>query len=131
VTPSSTPAPNGPVTAPLELALSSVELHLVGLGDAMRQRDVRALDHHASELRQALTSAADRFSEAARSGPIPSDLRERFGRAGALVAAQRESLARATAALDRAIEALIPREATGYGPQGARTTDRNAGSVQA
>jgi hypothetical protein len=59
-------------------------------------------------------------------------LRERLALAGGLVAAQRESLARATAALDRAIDVLMPRErpaavysAIGPAERGSR------GSIQA
>ena len=48
------------------------------------------------------------FSDAARSGPLPPALRHRLASASGQVAAQRESLARATAALDRAIDVLLP-----------------------
>ena len=54
-------------------------------------------------------------------------------RASSQVAAQRESFARATAALDRAIDVLLPREvAAVYSPRGA--AERSAphgGSIQA
>jgi hypothetical protein len=50
------------------------------------------------------------FSDAAKSGPLPAALRNRLASAGGQVAAQRESLARATAALDRAIDVLLPRD---------------------
>jgi hypothetical protein len=41
---------------------------------------------------------------------VPPALRHRLARTSGQVAAQRESLARATAALDRAIDVLMPRE---------------------
>ena len=73
------------------------------------------------------------FSDAARSGPLPPALRNRLASASGQVAAQRESLARATAALDRAIEVLLPRDALPlYSPGG--TTDRGlfkSGVIQA
>jgi hypothetical protein len=58
----------------------------------------------------------DGFTLAARSGSIPPPLRSRLAQAGRRVAAQRESLARATIALDRAIDTLLPRDQSpGYG----------------
>jgi hypothetical protein len=50
------------------------------------------------------------FAEAADEGRVAPSLRRRLAIAGAQVAAHRESLARATAALDRAIDVLMPRE---------------------
>ena len=53
-------------------------------------------------------------------------------RAGGTVAAQRESLARATAALDRAIDVLLPREAPVlYGAQGGAERLTRSGSLLA
>jgi hypothetical protein len=59
-------------------------------------------------------------------------LRERLKLAGGLVASQRESLARATAALDRAMDVLMPREraASVYSAGGAGNALRS-GTVQA
>jgi hypothetical protein len=93
----------------LETTLAAVENQLNSLGDSLRANDMRAVDHHASELHRALARAVDHFAHAARSGPVPPALRERLMRASGLVASQRESLARATAALDRAIDVLMPR----------------------
>jgi hypothetical protein len=104
-----TPAPAG-VSPELETTLAAVETQLASLGESMRANDPVAIDHHASELHRALTRAVDHFSRAARSGPVPSPLRERLKLAGGLVATQRESLARATAALDRAMDVLMPRD---------------------
>jgi hypothetical protein len=48
------------------------------------------------------------------------------------VAAQRESFARATAALDRAIDVLLPREAPSlYGAYGSNQRGTLGGSIQA
>jgi len=95
----------------LEQTLADVESRLSSLGEALRARDVEAIDHHSTELHRALARAVDHFTQAARSGAVPPLLRRRLASASGQVAAQRESLARATAALDRAIEVLIPRDA--------------------
>ena len=99
------PAPHSPE---LEARLSEVETRLVALGNALRARDSAGIDLHAAELHRALSSAVSQFAEAARSGPLPRALRHRLASASGQVAAQRESLARATAALDRAIDVLLP-----------------------
>ncbi|MEO5844168.1 MAG: hypothetical protein ABIQ33_04950 [Caldimonas sp.] len=92
----------------LEAGLSEVETRLVSLGNALRARDPIGIDLHAAELHRALASAVSQFSDAARNGPLPQSLRLRLASAGGQVAAQREALARATAALDRAIDVLLP-----------------------
>ena len=93
-------------------------------------RDIDALPVGAQ---RALAHAVHQFSKAARSGPVPSALRTRLATASGQVAAQRESLARATAALDRAIDVLLPRESgTLYSSFGS--TERGAlrgGAIQA
>ena len=92
----------------LEARLAAVETGLTALGNALRARDAAGIDLHAAELHRALASAVSQFSDAARSGPLPPALRNRLATASGQVAAQRESLARATAALDRAIDVLLP-----------------------
>ena len=99
-----------PLSSGLEDRLSAVELRLAALGNALRSRDAAGIDLHASELHKALASAVNHISDAARSGPVSPALRDRLVQAGGLVAAQRESLARDTAALDRAMDVLLPRE---------------------
>ena len=103
--PAAAPAPE------LEERLSAVEARLVTLGNALRSRDPVGIDLHAAELHRALASAVTHFSDAAKSGRVPAELRTRLATASGQVAAQRESLARATAALDRAIDVLLPRDA--------------------
>jgi hypothetical protein len=107
----------------LETTLAAVETQLSSLGDSLRANDMSAVDHHASELHRALALAVDHFTHAARSGPVPPALRDRLMRASGLVASQRESLARATAALDRAIDVLMPRAAPAS-VYGATANDR-------
>lgn len=92
----------------LEHTLTAVELSLIALGEALRLLDTRAIDSHASELHRALARAVDRFSDAAREGPVALGLRQRLALASGRVAAQRNALAQATAALDRAIDSLLP-----------------------
>ena len=94
----------------LEDRLSAVESRLAALGNALRARDVGAIDLHGAELHRALANAVSHFSDAAKSGVVPPALRTRLATASGQVAAQRESLARATAALDRAIDVLLPRD---------------------
>lgn len=92
----------------LEDTLAAVESRLAGLADALRQRDLGAIDDQSAELHRALARAVDHFSRASRHGTIPLALRHRLAQTGGRVAAQRESFARATAALDRAIDVLLP-----------------------
>jgi hypothetical protein len=116
----------------LESTLSAVEHRLASLGDALRTQDLPSIDLHATELHRALSNAVDHFSRAARNGPVPPALRRRLASAGGTVAAQRESLARATAALDRAIDVLLPREApTVYGSHGGAERIGRSGSLLA
>lgn len=105
----------------LESAISSIEERLAALGVALRDRDERAVESQAHELHRALAAAVQRFSQAARQpGGVSPQLRQRLMAASGQVAAQRESLARATAALDRAIDVLMPSPvpAAAYGSHG-------------
>jgi hypothetical protein len=92
----------------LEAALQRVEQHLDDLQSALGARDMPCIELHAGELQRALAQAIERFRRAARMRTTPLELRRRLALAGAQVAAQRDALARATAALDRAIDALMP-----------------------
>jgi len=127
--------PTQPMASPqggdLEACLGAVELRLAALGEALRARDVQAIEVHASELHRALALAVDRFSQAARTGGVPLPLRRRLAVASGHVAAQRESLARATAALDRAIDVLLPHTAGNSVYASTGLNDRSlGGSVQ-
>lgn len=108
-----------PARRDLEGRLAAVEDRLALLGNALRSRDTAGIDTHAAELHRALASAVGQFADAAKSGGIEPELKSRLARASGQVAAQRESLARATAALDRAIDVLLPREGVAlYGAHG-------------
>jgi hypothetical protein len=116
----------------LEVALAAVEVRLAALGEALRARDVAGIDLHATELHRALASAIDQFAGAARSGTVPQALRHRLANTSGQVAAQRESLARATAALDRAIDVLMPRDSGGlYSTYGSAERSGLGSGIQA
>lgn len=116
----------------LENALSEVEQRLAALGEALRERSSSAVDLHSTELHRALARAVDQFSRAAHSGTVPPTLRRRLAAAGGQVAAQREALARATAALDRAIDILIPRDnPVLYSNLGGTERASRGGTIQA
>ena len=125
VSPALAAAPN----EQLETLLVAVERRLAALGAALREHDVAGIDRHAGELHRALASAVDRFARAARSGSVPAALRVRLARASGQVAAQRESLARATAALDRAIDVLLPRESPALYSTGGNADHAQRGGV--
>jgi hypothetical protein len=125
--------PHTPFIDPsLEDTLAAVESRLVALGEALRARDAAAIDSHATELHRALARAVDHFTRAARSGAVPPTLRRRLASASGQVAAQRESLARATAALDRAIEVLMPSDTPGlYSSLGGQDRPIRGSVIQA
>lgn len=124
-----------PAGGELESRLAAVEQRLTLLGDALRSRDSAGIELQASELHRALAAAVSRFTLAARTGGVPPGLRQRFVLASGQVAAQRESLARATAALDRAIDVLLPGMTSAgptlYSPAGGADRAARGGMVQA
>ena len=121
-----------PAGKALEEVLGAVESALAALGEALRARDLDSIDSHACALHRSLARAVDHFSHAARTGGAPVALRRRLVSASGLVAAQRESLARATAALDRAIDVLLPAPTgTLYSHDGAAERSRGAGLIRA
>ena len=92
----------------LEPLVASVEQRLGALAGSLRQQDILAIEQQACELHQALAAAVESFIHAARHGGVPDAMRLRLSSASAQLARQREALARATAALDRAIDVLLP-----------------------
>lgn len=121
-------------TSDLEQAVSQVEQGMVNLAESLRERNAPAVEMHANELHRALAAAVQRFMHAARNGGVPEPMRRRLARASAQVASQREALARATAALDRAIDVLMPDAAPGpglYGARGLTESSRSTGSYTA
>jgi hypothetical protein len=102
------PSPAPTSSADLETSLAAVESELTSMAEALRLHDWQAIERHAAQLHRALAVAVQRFTQAARSGGVPQALRARLGRAGGQMAAQRDALSRATAALDRAMDILLP-----------------------
>lgn len=94
--------------AALEARLVLLEQRLAELNAALCAPRADAVEQAAAGLHEALAGAVDHFRRAARQGGVPPPLRRRLALAGGEVAAQREALARATAALDRAIDVLLP-----------------------
>jgi hypothetical protein len=97
-----------PAAIDLEASISQVEQHLEGLGQAMRAHNAEGVELEALALQRALAAAVQRLNHARRTGEVPPGLRQRLALATGQMASQRESLARATAALDRAIDVLMP-----------------------
>ena len=104
------PPLHGADAAHLETLLSAVERDLTALGGALRQHDSARIELHARDLGEALTRAIDAFSAASRTGHLTDTLRTRLVRASGQVATQRESLLRATVALDGALDVLLSRQ---------------------
>ena len=92
----------------LEPLVANVEQRLGALTDSLRERDIPAIEQQAHELHRALASAVESFMHRARHGGVPEPMRLRLAHASAQLARQREAMARATAALDRAIDVLMP-----------------------
>lgn len=99
------------MTTELERSVDQLALHLSTLGDALRGQRAESIAAEAAQLQRTLNTAV----EPLRRGPLPPHLRQRLTLAAGQVAAQRESLVRASAALGRAIDVLLPAAA----PQGA------------
>lgn len=113
----------------LEAPVAAVEARLAALGLALQAQDAAGIEAEAAALHAALAAALEHFTRAARAGGVPPSMRQRLARAGGQVAAQREALARATAALDRAIDVLLPPSAGGPAAlYGVRGSERPASS---
>ncbi len=119
-----------PETA-LEPVIAEVEAKLAALAQALLEREHRGVDGAAADLQRALAQALDSFTHAAHRGTVSPALRQRLVRASGQVAAQRDTLARATAALDRAMDILLPREAAVYNARGAAAHAVHSGLAQA
>lgn len=129
--------PDGPCGDPhahLEPLVAHVEQRLGALAESLRERDVQAIEQQAQELHRALARAVESFMQAARNGGVPEAMRLRLARASAQLARQREALSRATAALDRAIDVLMPGAMPAgriYTASGLSAPVRSAGSLNA
>ena len=127
------PVPTGSAGS-LEDAVATIEARLAALGTALRERDALAIETGAQALQRAFSSAIHRFSAAARNASgIPLPLRRRLAVARSQVLAQRETLARANGALDRAMNVLLPPDwpAPAYAADGARARQNTTGAIGA
>jgi hypothetical protein len=118
----------------LEPLVAHVELRLGALTDSLRERDVLAVEQQAQELHRALARAVECFMHAARHGGVPEPMRRRLSRASAQLARQREAMSRATAALDRAIDVLMPDAlpvARVYSAKGLALPQQRSGGLRA
>ncbi len=119
----------------LEATVALVEQRLAAFADALRLRDAQAVELAADALHRALAEAVATFVHAARNGGVPQAMRSRLGDAGAQLARQREAMARATAALDRAIDLLMPdarpQQRTLYTAAGRAVAPKRGGTLSA
>jgi len=117
----------------LERSVDQVEFRLRALGEALRLHRADAVACEAAELQRALAAATGALRRGACAGALPPPLRQRLALASGQVAAQRESLARASAALDRAIDVLLPSPApcAAYSAAGLSERQSNNGLVRA
>lgn len=96
----------------LEAAVLRLEQQLAAMVTAMCRQDALAIELAAGGLHKALASALNESQRALRGGTVvPVPIKQRLVAASGQVAALRESLARATASLDRAIDVLLPNHA--------------------
>ena len=117
----------------LEQSVARVESRLNALGEALRVHHADAVASEATELQRALAAAVEQLRRSARAGQLSPQLRNRLALASGHVAAQRESLARASAALDRAIDVLLPSPAprVAYSAAGLSERPAHGGVLQA
>jgi hypothetical protein len=110
----------------LEHSVASVESRLMALGQALHLHRAEAVEAEAAALQRALAAAVDQLRRSARNGQLSPQLRQRLALASGHVAAQREALARASAALDRAIDVLLPSPAPRVAYSAAGLSERQA-----
>ena len=122
------------IAGSLEEAVANIEARLAALGTALRERDALAIEAAAQALQRSFSSAIHRFTAAARQADgMPLPLRRRLAIARAQMLAQRETLALANAALERAMNVLLPPDwpAPAYAADGARARQSTTGAIGA
>ena len=117
------------VGADLDSRVSRVEHCVVALQASLRLQSVPDTEAQARDLHQALAQAVAAF--AACPGGVTEPLRRRLSRVGGQLGRQRESLARAAATLDRAVEVMMPKASarTFYSAQGVAAIAPRAGAI--
>jgi hypothetical protein len=117
----------------IDACVGEVESRLLALGEALRLHRAEAVEAEAAELQRALAAAMGPLLRGTSAGALSPQLRQRLALASGHVATQRESLARASAAVDRAIDVLLPSAAprVGYSAAGVSERPSNSGLVRA
>jgi hypothetical protein len=116
----------------LDCAVGAVEKALADMQAALQGSDPSAVESACDRLRVTLSGSVAVFREAARHQQvIPAPMKQRLAGASARIAAQREALARATTALDRAIDVLLPENPSGYAATGHAARRGSSGWVSA
>ncbi len=88
-------------------ALISLERALADVGTALREQDVAAVNAHGTTLQRELARLAEPLAQALRHNTDPA-LRTRVAHLYVQAGAQRQAVARALAAQQRALEILLP-----------------------
>lgn len=115
---------SAPAQDPIAPLLAALESALEGVHQALVQQDSQALEQHSQAVQGLMSDALAQ----ARDGHLSLPLRQRLAQAGAQMAAHRVSLSRASTALDRAIDVLMPAESIGlYGEAGKTLKRRSSG----
>lgn len=112
----------------LEDALTAVEKHLDGVSAALLAADPQALESGSTQLRNASVQLSQALAQIPRQGALSAALQKRLQAVGAMLAVQRESLARLAAITDRQAAGLLP-PADAAATYGSAMGGRNAGSV--
>ena len=92
----------------LEDALTTVEHQLQVISAALLAADPQALETGSTQLRNAAAQLSQVMEQISREGVAPAGLQKRLQAVGALLAVQRESLARLAAITDRQAAGLLP-----------------------
>ncbi len=118
----------------LDEAISQIEAQVAALGAALRERDASALESATQTLQRTLAASIQRFAAVARSaGGVPLPMKRRIALINGQVSAQREQLARGSAALERAMGVLAAgaaHQAT-YGQAGQAERSASGGFISA
>ena len=118
-------------TQQIHRRLEHIEDRLQRLSAALRGTDAVAIEEATLALRQVLGQAMSDLRPAIKGSGISATLRNRILLADAEVAAQREAVARAAAALDRAVNLLMPSQAPAYDANGSAQRPGSLGSISA
>ncbi len=114
-----------------DLLLSNVEARLEEVARAVAGQDAEGLERACAELRHALQLCAQGLAQLPPAQKKDAALRNRMRRVQALVGAQRGGLARQSARVDMALQAIVPaaRSTTygaGKGPYGGAARQTGA-----